>query len=183
MAAQRLFHSLGQGVGLTNWQIGIHLDRDVAVNAMSDAACADVAYSMEASYMRRRVLDLSENLWLDAVDQASPNRNRCIFDDQEYGDGDRDANDWVKDRHAQGDTDDTNEHRQAGESINAGVLTIGDQRGRADFLAHADAKDCYRFIANTADEGCRCYPPEVLYRLRVEDLHDRFMSSSATRKA
>src|SRR6266436_5449550 len=85
MAAQRLFHSLGQGVGLTNWQIGIHLDRDVAINAMSDPACAHVAHGTDASYyMRRRVLDLSKNLWLNAVDQASPNGNCCIFDDQEY---------------------------------------------------------------------------------------------------
>jgi hypothetical protein len=57
--------------------------------------------------MRQRMLDLSKNLWLDAVDQASPNGNRCIFDDKEYGDGDRDSDNRVKDR--QGDTDDTNE--------------------------------------------------------------------------
>jgi hypothetical protein len=122
MAAQRLFHLIGKGVGRANWQIGIHLDRDVAVNSMSNPACAHVAHGPDAGYVGRRVFDLSKNLWLDAVDEASPNGNCSIFYDQEDGERDSDSDDRVKNRHAQGDTDDTDEHRQAGESTTRAAI-------------------------------------------------------------
>ena len=81
-------------------------------------------------------------------------------------DGDEQADDRVGQREAQRDAAGAEQHGQRGESVGAGVQAVGDQRGRADLAADADAVERDEFVADEADEPGRGDPAEVLDRRR-----------------
>ena len=74
------------------------------------------------------------------------------------------------------DTAGAEQHGQRGEAVGAGVQPVGDQRGRADPAADADAVERDEFVADEADEAGGGDPADVLDRRRVDQPADRLVA-------
>ena len=92
----------------------------------------------------------------------------------EDSDGDEQADDGVGEREFECDTSGAEKHCQRGESVGAGVESVGDQGRRADPAADADAVDGDEFVADEADESGGGDPSEVFDRDGVDEAAYRF---------
>jgi hypothetical protein len=52
-----------------------------------DPASTDVTNRANTLHVRWSMLNICKDVWLNPVDQASPHGLRCIFDNEENGDG------------------------------------------------------------------------------------------------
>src|SRR5205809_6552789 len=138
MIAQLRPNAFGNDVAGRDGEHRIDADLDVCVDPMPDPAGTNVLDAPHASYMAWRMLDLAEDVRLDAVDQPHPHGLRRTLDDEKDGDRDAQTDERIQDRDSQIDARNAYEHGEAGEPVHAGVLTVGDKSGRANFTAHLD---------------------------------------------
>jgi hypothetical protein len=121
--------------------------------------------------MHGGVLDFRQNFWFDLVDQAVPDGDGRVFDDEKNGDGYGDTDQRINDRKSKPRRDHAHQHRQAGEAIHTGVLSIRDEGGRPDFLTHFDPKNGDSLISDKSDDRGCCDPPKMLHGFGMNNLY------------
>ena len=110
-----------------------------------------------------------DELGVDAVHEAAEHVADGGAQHGQDGDRDEQPDDGVGEREAKRDTASTEQHGQRGEAVGAGVQAVGDQGGRADLAADADAVDRDEFVADEPDEPGRGDPADVLDRDGVDE--------------
>jgi hypothetical protein len=113
--------SLRDLVGVLDRYRWIDIDCDIAVNTMAKPARTDIANAEYSRDVHWRVFDLRENFRLYAVNETRPNGKRCVFDNEENCNGDRDTDDRVENRKSKINAQYADQNREASESIDPGV--------------------------------------------------------------
>src|SRR5258708_135417 len=86
MFSERVLDLFRDQIGVLHGRRGIDSYFNVAVNAVADPSSANALDRSNAAHVHRRVLDLGQDLRLNSVDQAGPDQNRRVLDDEENGD-------------------------------------------------------------------------------------------------
>src|SRR5437764_4875519 len=143
---------------------------------MAEPARADVGHLFHALRAARRLADLIDDRWLDAIEHAGKYRLARLPDDLSNGDGDEQAHDRIRQRVAEPHPGGADEHREAGEAVDARVVAVGDQCGALDFAADLDADDRGYLIAGEADDRRSGNRREVADLLRMQKSLDRLVT-------
>ena len=175
-------HGVGEGVfgvvrdavGIGEAGGGVDVEFGVGVQPVSDPAHLHAAHPGDAGFGGQRGFGGVDEFGVDAVHEAAEHVAHGGAQDGEDGDGDEQPDDGVGQREAQRDAAGAEEHGQRGESVGAGVQSVGDQGGRADLAADADAVDGDEFVADESDQPGGGDPAEVLDRDGVDQAADRF---------
>src|SRR5262249_1291009 len=111
-----------------------------------------------ARYMFRSMADLSDDFGLNTIKHAR-NHGPCrLPNDPEYGNRDEQANQRIGKGKPQPYADGADDHRQAGKSVSACMVTIGDQGCAVDLTADLDPEYRHRLIAEKANQAGDGYP-------------------------
>ena len=111
---------------------------------------------------------------VDAVHQPAEHIAHRGAQHGEDRDGDEQSDDGVGEREAERDAAGAEKHGQRGESVGAGVQAVGDEGGRADAAADADAVERDEFVADESDQPGGGDPAEMLDRRRGGSGDDGF---------
>lgn len=103
----------------------------------------------------------------------------CLPGDPQYQGGDGKSDDRVSSRDAQGDTYRRDDHSKRDVSIDAGMVSVGDERGTVESLPGPEPHSRRQLIADEPNESCRREGNEVPQRLRVDQSQHGFVRRDA----
>ena len=150
-----VFGFVGDAVGIGKAGGGVDVEFGVGVQPVADPAHLHAADLGDAGFGGQRGFGGVDEGGVHAVHEAAEDVAHGGAQDGQDGDGDEQPDDGVGQREAQGDATGSEEHGQRGESVGAGVQSVGDQGGRADATPDADAVDGDEFVADEPDQtGC-----------------------------
>src|ERR1700692_133623 len=100
----------------------------------------DILHLMNSGNPCRCLLDTIDNLRVDTIHEVLPHSHGSIFNNKEDSNGDKQTDNGVHQRETEQTNKDTEQNRQRGQTINASMLTIGNQSGRTDLISHTNAE-------------------------------------------
>lgn len=113
---------------------------------------------------------------LDTIQRAGEHGTRRLPDDAEDHHCDDEPDDRVGQREAQPDTRGAEHHGKAGQPVDAGMVTVGDERRALDLAADADAEHGDDLVADETEHPGRCHDAEHVDLLRVDQPVDRLVA-------
>src|SRR6266536_3208842 len=156
-------------VGLGDRQARIDGDRHLSLEPMAEISGTDVRDLLDFRGVLNGVLQLAHNIRINAVQHARDHGFGRLPNDAENRHGDNDANNWVRQREADPYPCRSYHHGEAGKTVRARVIAVGDQRGAVDRLARPDADVGSDFVAQKTDEPGRRDGEEIGDRGRVNE--------------
>ena len=160
-------------VGLANRRRRVDADIGLGDQPVSEPADTDVVDPADARDVPRGVTDLAHEVRVGAVEHPGEDRLSRLPDDPENRDRDQQPDEWIGKRETEPHTDRPEHHREARQSVDAGVIAVGDERGAVDLAPDPDAEDGDRLVAGEAGDARRRHPAEMRDRLRMDQPVDR----------
>ena len=99
------------------------------------------------------MFDLINHFGIDAVEQPSENRLARIPHDAQDRDGDAPSRRWDQPGENRTRHPRARQYSQAGQPINACMITVSDEGSAVDLFAHPDPEHCNDLIACKSDQG------------------------------
>ena len=161
MARQCGPNLLDDAVGLFDGESRIDGDVEIGIHTMPKPPGPHLVYIDYSSDMKRRMLDLVENLRLDSVEQSPEYRCPCILYDEQDCHRDQQADDRIEDWYPDGDPGNTDKYRQTGEAIHPCVLSVRDQGSGPNFPSDPHPELRNDLIAQKANYVGYGDPPDV----------------------
>ncbi len=172
MVGQRLVDPLDDPVRRLDRQPPVDDDVQLGPDLVPQPSRPGLVDPDDPWHMERRMLDLGQDLGINPVEHPREDGPGRVPDDEEDRDRDGQADQGIEDRDAHRDPNRADQDSQRGETVDPGVLAVGDQRGRADLPADPDPEDGDRLVAEEADDRGGRHPPEVRDRLGVDEFAD-----------
>src|SRR5262245_32919498 len=119
------------------------------------------------------MFDLVDYLGVHAVEQSSKNRFARVPNNSENPNRNKYSNRGIGQRIAQPEADSADQHRQAGEAIDASVITVCNEGGTADLLTDPDAEDRHSFVTCKSNYGRYGNGPQIFNSVGVQQSVNR----------
>ena len=153
------------------------------VNPVSDPSGPYVGDFLDAGHMTGGMRNRLQRVSVHAVQHAEKDRPRRLADHHKDRRGNHKADDGIGERIPTPDANRTDKDRQARPSVNARVVSIGDQCSAADLASDTDAKQGDRFIAHESYDRGGNDRPKQRHSLRMKDpLHRLVYGNQGTRQ-
>jgi hypothetical protein len=98
---------------------------------------------------------------IDTIEHPGEDLLAALDDDAKNRNGNDQSDDWVDKRIAKPDTKYADEHREAGPAIDAGMMTIGNERGATNAPSNANTKNRDRFVSEKTDRRSNGNRPQM----------------------
>ena len=176
MMHELMTHFFCDFVGVGNREVRKDRDIQFGMQTMTKPARSNLSHFFNSIDMLHRVTDFVDHIWLDAVEHSREDRLDRLPDDLHDRDRDEQTDNRIGDRIAEPDADSAEKHGQTCPAVDAGVITIGNERGTLNFFADFDAENGDRFVADEANDRSGDDCPEITNRLRMHKTADRFVT-------
>src|SRR5438552_8269987 len=146
------------------------------MQAMPDPARLHLMDTLYAGHVLGGMKYFIDDAGLDTIEHAREYGFRRLPDDRKDRDCDQQPDDGIGKRKSKPYADGAHDHRQARETIGAGMIAIRDQRRAVDLASDTDTEYGNRLVSDEADDASRRDPAEKCDELRIDQPGDRLVA-------